>query len=1162
MSKKVNFTNCKQPQWGDDDFDLKSVDPTEPSNVTKELNRLQDVFKTANSHTAGDAIAQKAVDEFFTDARKIGEIALGTVYEPSYYNRLQSKAVGILGGVGKLSDNLKNMSPKQILMSLERHSRGKVADVFDNLDVASKARQFDVHVRRTLGEANLRTLDPKKVTYRLLEAAELPYLVEASGKLNPAAKMIVERRQRETLTWLTKAGLDTDQIDSIYGSAKRLVQSKQETKLLMEASGYDLRLMLDEDYLSRVLTPQSERLLKRVLEDKVSEGVNASLKNNPQAWLKNSTEFNLFTPGDVDTLDFLLKKSGVFDRINDTADDNLKALLGGQRINSVTDVFRDGKDPILNEAFINKLSPKELDFLMDTGLIDKIPLSSTSVVERIRDVYKLPFDGVDDVFKVNPEEGVKVYKDHLEALAVKEGRILGLIDGGINYFGVPESVAKSSDEFKGFVSLDEGIPTNLLKRISDNNPEILDRLTKVYVSPDVARASRAALEIQTSPMYLGLIGETLRTVRSVYQGLMLFTPQWVNRNILGNTGMLYQWGVNPHNYLGHLLNSVYGSTISLARNIKEGKFGNIKHIKIFDYGEYLTDKKILGGGKISPRDLWKAGVQAGQISNFNALSDGSKRLSLDLNSAKRTMKEIIYMGKNAPVDESLKELVKRGEEGIQAIADSFMFNWQSQVNAHMDNAAKFALAEQLLSDRRITRQIMGGSDFLDALPKVKNAGEAWDWVAKHYPQFDDLPTNQRWYQIASSSQPFFAFQLRNYGVTARMLMENPHRFGSFLKLTSDAKDEFRDEFPDEHKLMQAPWMSPGNLTVPMRIPAAVSGTGRDEFFNFPTTTIFSTFAPVEDVNAMLDILGVFNDSKPPNKRPDNPFLDERRKKEYSPLRKALSNIRTDINSVPSLILSAVDFAEGWKERSESGRTYSLFGVEVDANIHYAITELIPNTRSLDKLFQVTGLGGESIYVDPVSGETNKPVKSIFGTTPDYPTQSQNPRFTGNTVADVILQIVGIHPSYVDVYTQQGYTLGEVEGQISESKRVIGGLRKKLLYATTPNEKKAIGKQLTQAIAFTVELGTEHEVLKEFSKEEGITSSKALRMMRQKGLRIQDVVGEDEFKNRMNDYWDRLQQSPEWNPNLEEDKVIDMKAIGEGNAKGQRKTLNQLLDMKR
>jgi hypothetical protein len=1080
---------CRLLSWEEQQHRANDVNIDEPSDAGKSVNRLHDLWLLSNPGIVDDPVVSKTVETSFQRMKRVGGIVEASVKDDSFYNRLQSGFINTVFNNHKAKFDGTDASIKEYLTDLSRQGRGYVLTQFERLEIGNKAKIFQVKLDDVFNKAGIRGADKATASLKIMENAQLPYLLDYTHEINIPTQILVAKRQSATAQYLLDLGLSEQSVKELHELAQSIVQAEYEVISVGKSLDLNVDKIIENGYLPRVLTPEAQNVLEMVVS-KEDKKILHTISTNAGEWLSQSRATNILIPNDIDTIDDLLTRGGVFKRINKKTDDTIKSILesrGKTEINTIKDMLGEGDEPFLIDTFMNKLTPDEIDFFTQTGLMSKLPVDSGKMWDEIVSHYKLPFEGLDDIFKYDPVEGSRVYAESLAKLAGNEAKTWGLIDGAMTKFGIPKEALGDLPKYASYKPLSEAFPQQVLDQIKD--PALLSKLDEIYVHPKVAQIAKASYMLQISPHRLGVVGDALSFIRKTSVGLMLGTPQLLGRNIIQNIPFLESYGVHPATFLKYITGKVWEDSRSVITQ------------SVQNFSKTLTNKKIWAGGKVSPREMWLFAEEKGLINDFSMIGKSTK--DVDLGSFKRTLREMNWMKATYPEHYDFSYVAGKGLKGLDQVADGTMFKYSGYVNTITDNAAKFSMLEQVMNPNRVEKIIGNGA--FDVLPYLPDPSEAVAWVKQHSFMFDDIPYDHAAYQVFSTIIPFLSFQMKAFQQTGRYVVEHPHRFASYLQLIGKVNDNFKEDYPLEYSSMKSPWQNQNTPVLPIRIPKESSGTGQDEFFTYSLANVIPQLGMIENVNMLLDDLGLFENGKLPSNRNDNPFSTGKTTK----MRKVFDDLASPpIKTLVAALTGESSYGQEIESMSEA-KDRTLLGVQVSQQNYFWYTNLFPNLKSVDKLFSYTGLDADAPTYNPITGEYKVGKKSWTGASSDYPRAGQLPNAFG--MFGSLSELLSINPQHIDVYWKLGgEKRASIEIQLAAANKEAKGLAYKLANAHDMKDADRLLKLYQSHMIYAWYLDTEWAIVNEWAKKHNISSARAMKNIIQNNNQIDKLLPQEDI----------------------------------------------------
>lgn len=1110
-----NKLGCRLPRFSDSRFDFGKIDPNADPALRKKINDHQKLWMKLSKLSPTHPLYQKSVTGkqlFFERLTKIGDMVEARNFDPRFFRKVERR---VAKNIGDFVRELAGLDPTSAKYKrfMERRGEGYVAEELAKLEAAKRIDYAYNSMDGVFKKYKINRNDQGLLMYKSVEVGSEPWLLDYTIQANPQAVRYLEHKKDMFIQYMDNLGISkTDQAEIIRAGSD-VAQVYHEVISVAEKIGVDIDALSGIGYINRVFTDEG-RFLYEVAKNK-GDLPKESFSGGDVVTgsFGRSREFQDWVPSDNEVLDYLFTRGKVYDRLNEklAKDPALAVALGKQQVSKFDDLLISGGEPALLEAVINTLDEDEFRWLVQNGFISRIPWETSRVYQYMMTNYKFPFDGIQDLYVTDPRKAFQVYKKTLTEVASERSSVWGLINGAANKFGVLKSQLKP-DEHAGFVPLKDVFTPRVYDEVIGKSPSSMDFLEDIYIHPDVASIFRADYELATNPLWLGVASDILNATRKWANGLVLGSSQWFGRQLIGNAGHLLALGVSPMGYF-----------IDSARYIKASVSRMLKKQSGFDFFEVLPNKvKRFGGGQYTEAELWREAMRKGLVGDFHAFGRASVSRSNRgiISMTKRTKAEIDWLFKNYP-DHFVGLAAKYGSEAMLNSADAaLLFRFISWGNVMTDNIMRFNLLKGVMSDDRLLHRV-GLSDWLANVPNVKNLDEAVKWVENHSFMFDEdalgrLPKPVK--NTANTVLPFLNWRIKNVQQTIRFMIERPTTFGTYLELGMELYDEFKHEKPVEWQAMTTGWIDEKDFPVPFVIPADKSASGRDEFFLFPMTTVLSTpLGGVNEVTELMDLFGLFGHGDTDFNNPHNPYAKRQKtilsmiEEEASPLLKFTLELATGEDAFGNR-LADLD------KKSKNSRT--LLGLPLDASTYHYVTSIMPMLKQLERTGAALGIPmGQAAYTDPLTGRYFPAQPSWAGVKPESKT-TQNREVSTLPPLQNLLDILGMSPTYIDIYYQQGYTMSEMETQLRDAKDRLNSYRWKLAKETDPEKQEALMDEYRGLLVWAYKIEYEWALFNAWRQKLNMPSPKAMNYIVEQNLQIPEQLPEQERQGIAKQIYDR------------------------------------------
>lgn len=551
-----------------------------------------------------------------------------------------------------------------------------------------------------------------------------------------AVKQLLQQRNDNFLEAMKRAGFSEVDTDLLSVSAADAAKGFENLRLYLSELGFNIDKLDNIGYFPRILTKDAEDYLKvkKLFNKQPPEqgiGVKADFaKNRSSYW---------FTVEDRDTVANILGLS--------------KDEMDGMLLDT----------SVLKTTIENTVSDETLEMLIDSGLMSKIPMSSTELHEWLSTRYELPFgNAFNDYFVTDPKRVMEGYVNELESVAASHGIAKALKDQG-QLKGVISDVARDSDDIN-IASLKGG--------------EFLTAAgVDGYINKNVATLLDTALGIERSASKLSQVAQAWQTFTSAMKSQMLTNPQYVARIFIGNTIQYASRGGD----LPSLMSGIGDVTKYMLKGINS--FDDTKSYRFLD-GENLTHRQFMQK-LIAARGT----TSAPTVDGIKRGSGGADALNPLLFPKKVGMMAAIIKDMNVGegfgyvFGEALNQYKK---------ASSTLFAPFAQAAGYADFVFKIALAKAVSSTGNTAWDTVRQGVRLGTVGDVtmhSTFKDVLDHVDRAYLTFDDLG---KFPAAVSQVIPFFSFTFQNMSGVMRDMLRNPVKYASFARVGSLVYDDVRE----------------------------------------------------------------------------------------------------------------------------------------------------------------------------------------------------------------------------------------------------------------------------------------------------------------------------------------------------------------------------------
>lgn len=538
------------------------------------------------------------------------------------------------------------------------------------------------------------------------------------AKAGPMAERFLKAEHNRFVDRLQAYGFGNKEINTLLGDAAQIARIHDEAIATVQAAGVTLKPRAMFDYMNSSLTSDARFHIGR----KLQQGLNKN--DNPEKLIETlmrSRETNEFIVEDEVLLSYVLNKP---------VDDIRKVVLD---------------DNVLSREFA-ELNGEHLDWLVDQGILSKMPMPSNRVAKVITQRYNLPYKGLNDVFLTDPVRGYQQYAARLADDYANSTLYNNIAKEGMDRgWAVPGAVMREGGDYSDFVKL----PSSKLEDLGDEAKDI-------YVHPFVADSINAIKDISTNPAKIGSFAQLVHYMSRTFRTMALSTGGYVFHNLFGNF-------INYYMARGNLLTLIpdFAQTIVQYTGRKT----------------LNKTRKVYLGGKITEQELWDMGVQSGLLSP-------ASNFASDL-LAKSTDNQRAWNPKNFPkaLGAIGHAFATHGAVPGMTLAAGKVSSWLSETTYpimwsanYLDTAFKWSLLKTITNPD----QAVGAVLSTGKTAYTPDFDKAIKWIEDYFPNYAQVGTTDR--RIMQYVYPFWVWSSRNLTNQIRNAVRNPAPFMAYLKI--------------------------------------------------------------------------------------------------------------------------------------------------------------------------------------------------------------------------------------------------------------------------------------------------------------------------------------------------------------------------------------------
>ena len=640
-------------------------------------------------------LARKAQEYWEKTVMEAGHIRFLSPGRSSNTTAWLANWMGVKVGLAKqVRDPLLNV--KRITDGLLREAGvyamiAKQADLANRLKAIAKEKSIDVR--------------PEDMR-RLLEEGMIPQRMAVYGN-TPIQTAALEHSYNKMVSDFIERGFSTDEIEELSQLAATVSSQIDEFTAVAKGTGMEIGEMYNLGYLPRQLTQDgfSTAKLAGMVALDTPENVGVALAKSRSTWR------------------YLPEDHSLASKMLGLTEDQLHELIA---------------DPVEFAMFLSKrTTPDQLDLLLDSGVMSKIPALTNEVNEFLMRTYKLPLVDV-DLFIADPIEAVQRLTHNLRTGLEQSALVKYLNSEGLQSGWVITKELAQQPEYSKYIPLHE------IKGLSV-------AAHGGYVHPFVANQLQGLINITTDPGQMSNVARGWKMYTSWFAKQAIGNPVgakvYLFNQFMGNMLTAAGQGVGIHEYVA--------SVIDMTRLSMQGLdvFDNVKPFRVVG-DETLTHQEFVARtARMFSRDVLPGISGENRLLKWNELSP-----KYILNQ----LAQLKAASTNTP--EYAGELLRLANRKQDAILTPTI-----RLASILDMAGHLALL------RGRTARVGGPNVFntVAGLETPKNWEGAINLVKQSFPAFDDVGILPR---MVSSVLPFTSWAIQNAPLQLADMMRNPSRW--------------------------------------------------------------------------------------------------------------------------------------------------------------------------------------------------------------------------------------------------------------------------------------------------------------------------------------------------------------------------------------------------
>jgi hypothetical protein len=591
------------------------------------------------------------------------------------------------------------------------------------------------------------TVSPEDMR-RILEEGMIPQRLAVYGNSPTQNAVLMDSYNRFVEDFKGRGFLDED-IPELLNKAQEVSSQWDELMAIQQATGESVSNLYNLGYMPRQLT---------------ADGF-ASAKLAGAIDLENAADMGAALAKSRSTWQYLPE------------DHNLTAIMLGIHPDELHGLIANPVD--FAQFLSNRVSTAQLDLLVDSGIMSKVPMLTSEVAELITRTYKLPLNTT-ELFIADPLEATQALSKSLNR-GLEQSSMVKLIE--------TEGLSKGWSVPKELVEADPAQYANFrpISEVKGLAPGVLNKGT--YVHPVVFDQLSAIVDIAKAPSEMNNVGRAWQVYTQWFSKQAIGNPigakVYLANQFLSNLLSAYGRGVGVHEYLA--------SVIDMTKLAMGGLelFDNVKPFRVID-GKAVTHRELVAmTARMFSRDVLPGLSGADALLKFEELNPlFIAKQFIQLKAAAKTTPE--YLTEVANVLGRKGDAIFLPTIRLASILDMAGHLSVVRGRSHIAGNAGQKIVDGVLQFG------LGNS-----IGKFDTWQELTTEVKRGFPVFDDVGKIP---SFISRVAPFSSWAIQNLPLQMRDMLRHPSRwyaYGRIHALWNDAQLEEGGDTPVVGEFQQA-----------------------------------------------------------------------------------------------------------------------------------------------------------------------------------------------------------------------------------------------------------------------------------------------------------------------------------------------------------------------
>lgn len=747
--------------------------------------------------------------------------------------------------------------------------------------------------------------------------------------------------------------------------------------------------------------------------------------------------------------------------------DDLVHEAGGLTADDLQDLFQ---KPLEWLEYLHKnLTAEQVDALVDSGILSKVPMTTKEVFDYFVKQYDLPYQKVSELFVTNPVQALEKYKNSLRRASGDSAMFRRIIhDGSKSGWIVPRAMS-DDPKFAGFKNLQDIDIARF--GISEADAETFKG---AFVHPIVYSQLSGLVELQTQPKTMHEFAQALAWLQRQLNGgaLLGSNVAWVAKTFLGNTIQYVSGGGN--------MARIIPAHVDMMKLMRSG-------LEAFDDTKpFLED----GGVFITKREAIKR-FTIGRGHDFIPMTDGQRvsdalsgYQSVNPKNIPKALHNIYTYGQlfGSPID-GIKGSVTYTAKMLEDMQSTLLHPFAVSTN-YLDISTKWGLVTSTMRIKDVADNIREAQQLLSGKHFNATMDDAFQHLDNYMVDYASLGKGVQWF--GKYVRPFAGYAVMNPPMQLRHAMRNPTKFMAYMRLYS-----FLNSQNDKPDVTEAGFSKYELNDLPMSL-------GYDPATKQATTLFTSNFDPIVDAlvfgkDTATKVQRLFGQNT------GNGY--ERRSDILTPYtaRQFMSDMVTkNANSLVKVLAEVSSGKDSFTGMEIDKTKADLFGVPVSSDVAWVLGKL-PLVSALDRR-----LGGRGSIEDPIGNVVSPAVPGLLGT-PDRPaSRSEKTAFYTEkqlgTFRASVISAVGLKVKTIDVAENNQFYLADITRTGTELSSAIK--KKEMILREKPTSEGL--KQLEVMRSQYIQLIVDATRVKLWMEKNNVPSKDSLNKLREAGIAIRTL----------------------------------------------------------